>query len=535
MASRTTLEKSEHKAPVNATHLSRTSPQQIISVSVIVRRKNALNLHELRGRRLSHAEFNAQYAADPADFDSIRTFARNHGLTVDEAATSLPRRTIVLKGTAEAMEKAFGVELNSYEDTRRKKRFHAFTGTISLPEEHAPAVEAVLGLDSRPVATPHFRRRDDSADPNRKKQQPTAPQQQPQPFNATQVAQLYSFPTNLNGSGQTIAILELGGGYTASDLQTYFQGVGLNTPNVVAVGVDGGSNSPGDPNGADGEVELDIEVAGSVANAANIAVYFAPNSDQGFIDAITTAVHDTTNKPSVLSISWGGPESSWSQASVTALDNACQSAAALGVTITVASGDSGSSDGTTGTVTDFPASSPHVLACGGTALFANGSSIAEEVVWDDQPQGGASGGGFSGTFAVPTWQTSALPSGSSGRGVPDVSGDASPETGYNVIVDGQQEVVGGTSAVAPLYAGLIALVNQQLATQGAASAGFVNPTFYQNASAFNDITQGNNGDYSAGAGWDACTGLGSPKGGSILTALTSAAPAPPTNVSGSVS
>jgi len=162
-----------------------------------------------------------------------------------------------------------------------------------------------------------------------------------------------------------------------------------------------------------------------------------------------------------------------------------------------------------------------VLACGGTELFANGTQISEEIVWDDQSAGGgASGGGFSTSFAVPTWQSSALPSGSSGRGVPDVSGDASPESGYNVVVDGQQEVVGGTSAVAPLYAGLIALVNQQLAQQGSPSAGFINPTLYLNASAFNDITQGNNGAYSAGPGWDACTGLGSPKGTSIVTALT---------------
>jgi len=284
--------------------------------------------------------------------------------------------------------------------------------------------------------------------------------------------------------------------------------------------VDGGSNSPGDPSGADGEVELDIQVAGSAAPGANIAVYFAPNSDQGFVDAITTAVHDLTNKPSVLSISWGGPESSWSQSSVTALDNACQSAGALGVTITVASGDSGSSDGTNGTVVDFPASSPHVLACGGTELFANGTAIAEEVVWDDQPQGGASGGGFSGVFPVPTWQASALPAGSTGRGVPDVSGDASPETGYNIVVDGQPEVVGGTSAVAPLYAGLIALINQQLTSQNEPSAGFINPMLYQNTSDFNDITQGNNGAYSAGPGWDACTGLGSPKGAALLSALT---------------
>ena len=218
MAPRINLEKSERRAPVQATSLGRTSPQQTINVSVIVKRKNPLQLHELQGRRLSHAEFNEQYAADPADFDRIRAFAKDHELTVDEAASSLPRRTIVLTGTVDAMEKAFGVELNSYEDTRHKKRFHAFTGTISLPEEHAPAVEAVLGLDSRPVAVPHFRRRDDSTDPDKKKKKPADPQ--PQPFTAVQVAQLYGFPTNLNGSGQTIGILELGGGYTQGDLDT---------------------------------------------------------------------------------------------------------------------------------------------------------------------------------------------------------------------------------------------------------------------------------------------------------------------------
>jgi kumamolisin len=522
MAPRTALANSERNAPAQATHLGRTAPDHTISVSVIVRRKNPLKLSELKGQRLSHAEFNDKYAADPADFDSIRAFAKNHDLTVDETASSLARRTIVLNGTAEAMENAFGVELNSYEDQRHKRRFHAFTGKISLPEEHAPAVEAVLGLDSRPIAVPHLRRRDaELADPNRKKKHPAAPT--PQPFSAVQVAKLYNFPSDLNGTGQTIGILELGGGYTDSDLETYFSGLGLKIPNVVSVSVDGGQNSPGEPNGADGEVELDIQVAGAVANGANIAVYFAPNSDQGFIDAITTAVHDTTNKPSVLSISWGGPESSWSTASIMALDNACQSAAALGVTITAASGDSGSSDGTNGTVVDFPASSPHVLACGGTALFGSGSTITEEIVWDDQPQGGATGGGFSTTFSTtPTWQASALPAGKSGRGVPDVSGDASPETGYNIVVDGQQEIVGGTSAVAPLYAGLIALVNEQLATHGAASVGFINPTLYGNPGVFYDITQGNNGAYSAGSGWDACTGLGSPNGTAILDALTAA-------------
>ena len=228
---------------------------------------------------------------------------------------------------------------------------------------------------------------------------------------------------------------------------------------------------------------LDIEVAGSIAPGANIAVYFTPNSSQGFVDALTTAIHDTTNgPPSVISISWGSPESNWTAQSMTALDEACQSAAALGITITVASGDNGSSDGVSGNNVDFPASSPHVLGCGGTELVAANGAIQKEVVWNDQPQGGgASGGGVSSVFPLPSWQTNAnvppSPTSGGGRGVPDVAGDASPETGYNVLFDGQATVVGGTSAVAPLWAALVALLNQQRGS----NIGFANPVLYQNA------------------------------------------------------
>ncbi len=290
-SSRIELKSSHRRAPAAATRIGPTSPQKTISVSITVRRKKPLNLAELQGRRLSHEEFNEQYAADPVDFERIRTFAKNHGLTVDESASSLARRTIVLHGTASNLEQAFGVTLHDYEGDKHHRRFHCFEGAITVPAEIADSVEAVLGLDARPVAQPHFRVLDPAT-------QATA-----QPLSAPQVAQLYSFPTNLDGTGQTIGILELGGGYSDSDLRTYFQGLGLSVPTVVSVSVDGGTNSPGDPSGADGEVDLDIQVAGALAPKAKIAVYFAPNSDQGFIDAITTAVHDTANKPSVLSIS----------------------------------------------------------------------------------------------------------------------------------------------------------------------------------------------------------------------------------------
>jgi kumamolisin len=374
-------------------------------------------------------------------------------------------------------------------------------------------VIAVLGLDNRPVAKPHFR----------KKKNPAASTT----FTPPQVAALYQFPTGLTGTGQTVAIIELGGGYRTADLKTYFQGLGITEPSVVAVAVDGGKNTPGGD--ADGEVMLDIEVVGAVAPGANIAVYFAPNTDQGFVDAIADAVHDATRKPSVVSISWGGPEDSWTAQSLSAMNSALQDAATLGVTVTVASGDNGSTDGEAGALhVDFPSSSPYALACGGTTLKGSGSKISSESVWNETTnQEGAGGGGVSLQFPLPSYQQSAgVPTQPAtkyaGRGVPDVAGNADPVTGYQVRVDGKNEVVGGTSAVAPLWAGLVALLNEKLGKP----AGFLNPELYAlGEKVFHDITAGNNDDgglghYSAAKGWDACTGLGSPNGTALLNALS---------------
>ena len=259
----------------------------------------------------------------------------------------------------------------------------------------------------------------------------------------------------------------------------------MGKPNVVSVGVDQAKNSPtGNPNGPDGEVTLDIEIVGAIVPGATIAVYFTANSDAGFIDAVNRAIHDDTNKPSVISISWGGPESNWTPQSQNAFNEVLQSAAALGVTVCVASGDSGSSDGAAGGEdhVDFPASSPYVLACGGTQLRATKSGISSEVVWNDGDQGGATGGGVSAVFALPVWQkglsvtrTSGGKSALTKRGVPDVAGDASPITGYDVIIGGTQTVVGGTSAVAPLWAALIARIN----AAAGKPAGFLNPKLYR--------------------------------------------------------
>jgi kumamolisin len=378
-------------------------------------------------------------------------------------------------------------------------------------------VEAVLGLDNRPQAQPHFR--------VRKRRAKTAAAVAPTSYTPPQIAHAYKWPAKASGAGQTIGIIELGGGYSQRDLTTYFKALGRPAPAITTVSVDGGKNAPSKTGGSDGEVMLDIEVAAAVAPGAKIVMYFTPNTDQGFTDAIATAVHDATNKPSVISISWGGPEATWTKQAMTVLDAACQSAAALGISITVAAGDNGSTDGAKGNNVDFPASSPHVLSCGGTKLDANGSKIVSEVVWNELAhKDGATGGGVSNFFALPTWQANAkVPKPSvhtGGRGVPDVAGCADPMTGYQVRYDGVPTVLGGTSAVAPLWAGLIAVANHQLGSQ----VGFINPAIYaaKAASAFNDITVGNNGAFSAGPGWDACTGLGSPNATKLIPLLAAA-------------
>ena len=512
-----------------------------LTVSVLVRRKQAIDPAQLGQTRVSRAQFRSQFGADPVAVKAIKTFAKQFGLTAETTPASLEARTLKLSGTRQQLEQAFGVTLS--EQAHGDRTYRVREGEIHIPVSLEGLIEGVFGLDNRPQAAPHFRiARAATAPPaDSGAKRGVRAVASAASFTPPQIAELYQFPSNASAAGQTIGLIELGGGYRTADISAYFKSLGLKSPTVVAVPVDGGKNAPSTADGADGEVMLDIEVAAAVAPGANIAVYFAPNTDQGFIDAVTTAVHDSTNKPSVISISWGGPESSWTQQAITALDSACQAAALLGVTITVAAGDNGSTDGVTdgGNHVDFPASSPHVLACGGTRVTASGTTLSNEVVWNELSNNeGATGGGVSAVFPLPTWQSNAnvpafsankrkkkAPTGGSGggsataggRGVPDVAGNADPSSGYTIRVDGQSEVIGGTSAVAPLWAGLIAVAN----AQNRSSAGFLNPSLYANPSAFRDITSGNNGAFKAGQGWDACTGLGSPIGTAVIAALAS--------------
>lgn len=534
----------------NSRRVGKADAKAQIEVSVYLRPQSAIlpattyAAQTDQARQLLSREQLAQQAgADPADIAAVQAFAQANGLTV--AAVEPARRLVKLSGTVAAMSRAFHVELNRY--SYNGNTFRGRVGMLQVPADLTSIVVGVFGLDDRPQAKPHFRLASAVAAPKPKgifariaalfgwkpKAAPAASARVT--YTPTQLGQVYSIPPG-DGSGQCIALIELGGGYSDADLQAYFQQLGVKAPQVSSVSVDGATNSPtGDPNSADGEVELDIEIAGGIAPGARIVVYFAPNTDQGFIDAITNAIHDTTNKPTLMSISWGGPESSWTAQAVQAMDMAFQAAASIGMTIFVASGDNGSDDGAgDGSAhVDFPASSPHVVACGGTSL--PGPTSESEVVWND-PTGGATGGGVSDLFDLPSWQSGAgVPvsvnaSHKTGRGVPDVAGDADPATGYDVLIDGSPATIGGTSAVAPLWAGIFAVINAQLPHP----VGFANPVLYQQlahptppeATPFHDITSGDNSaagapGYNAGSGWDACTGLGSPIGTALLADLAS--------------
>ncbi|WP_218511165.1 protease pro-enzyme activation domain-containing protein [Variovorax sp. dw_308] len=460
---------------------------------------------------LSREEYSASHGADPADIAKVEAFAKAHGLSVVEA--NVERRSVVLSGDAKSMSAAFGVALHAME--HEGGTYRGRTGSISVPADLADVVVGVFGLDDRPQADPHFQ--------HKALARAFTPRAGSASFTPPALARLYSFPTGLDGSGECIGIIELGGGFRPADIKAYFGGLGLPVPAVKAVLIDGAHNHPTNANGADGEVMLDIEVAAAVAPKAKIAVYFAPNTNQGFLDAITHAVHDKVNKPSVISISWGSAESNWTAQAMTQFDQAFQAAAAMGVTVCCAAGDNGSGDGVGDGAAhvDFPASSPFALGCGGTRLTATAGKITAEVVWNEGTDS-STGGGVSTTFARPAYQANAhvpaAPNKFVGRGVPDVAGDADPASGYEVRVDGQNMVIGGTSAVAPLWAGLIALMNQKIGKP----VGFLNPLIYGQLAGkglFNDITVGNNGAYNAAAGWDACTGWGSPNGAKLLKAL----------------
>ena len=478
-------------------------PGEWAEVTVVLRRRAPLPT----GERMGRDELADRYGADPADVELVRSAVEAAGAEVVRVDPASRRMRVA--GPVGTLAELFATELQQAR-VPDGQLVRQRTGALSVPAGLADAVVAVLGLDDRPQGRSRVVR---AAAVERS-------------FTPPELAEVYAMPAGTDGAGTTLAIIELGGGFVEADLRAYFAGIGVPEPRVRAVGVDGAGNAPeGDPASPDGEVMLDIEVAGGLAPATDIAVYFAPNTDAGFLDAVSEAAHaDPT--PTAISISWGQSEDQWTAQARTAMDEAFADAGALGVTVTAAAGDDGSADNETDrrAHVDFPAASPGVLGCGGTTLSVEPTS---ETVWGGSGRG-ATGGGVSRTFPLPAYQSAAgvpgqADTGRPGRGVPDVAADADPATGYLIRVDGQEVVLGGTSAVAPLWAALVCRLVQALggplgrpheALYDAAGPGVAPP-------GFRDVTVGSNGAYDAGPGWDPCTGLGTPDGTVLLAALRS--------------
>lgn len=474
---------------------------------------------------LTHSELEDAYGARAEDFDLIEQLAHQHDISVTRRSAAA--RSMVLHGRLGDLLNLFPAQLQMYHHS--SGTYRGRQGDILMPKSLDGIVTGIFGFDTR-------RRRRHSMRAYRAVASLAAADGVP----STTYAKRYDFPETyqgrtLDGSGQTVAIIELGGGFRGSDLNVYFQEIAVAQPKVTRVVVDHAPHAPTTADSADGEVMLDIEVAGAVVPKAKIVVYFAPNNgDQGFIDGISAAVHDSERKPGVISISWGSPESTTDQQGVAAFHEIFVAAAALGITVCVATGDHGTADEDAsdwdGKVhVDHPAVDDFVIACGGTQIDSNG----KDVVWNDGTAfnvnvagggGWAGGGGISQVFPVPSYQQDAhLPvsivSHTAGRGVPDIAMSA---TNYFNRVDGEEGAAGGTSAVAPLMSALIARLNQAMQK----NVGFLNPLLYANAGAVaHDVTQGTNAitntvqGYSAGAGWDACSGLGTPIGSAILGKL----------------
>lgn len=484
----------------------------IMTVTIMVRRPNpGISLAErataimagANGATLTHDQFRDLYGATDDDLDAIQRFAADRGLTVVNAYHR--GANVVLEGTMDQIGAAFGVVLT------KDASGIAASGPPVIPPELDGIIDAVMGLDTRTRLRPMLKGLDPAL----------VPAGMSLHLTPTQVATAYQFPAG-DGLGSTIGILEFGGGYTNQNLASSFGAVGQAVPTVVDVLVTGGTNDPTDLGGSE-EVMLDIFVAAGVAPGARLAIYFAPNSLASFVNAMNAAIHDATNAPSVISISWGLGEVYWGGL-IPVLDSVFQAAAVRGITVCVASGDHGSESdlGEPPFTVGYPASSPHVLACGGTTLQLNANGLrTHEVVWNQGSAG--SGGGVSSIQSVPPYQegltTTQHPSGTvralSGRGVPDVAGNGDPATGYRFYHGAANTLTqtAGTSAVAPLWAGLIARLNQLTGRR----LGFANAMLYANTGVLTDITSGNNADpaavgYASVSGWDACTGLGSPIG-----------------------
>lgn len=526
---RTELLQSRHAKP-DATLVGTTDPEKDLTVTVMVKSKASekeiddtlAKIVSGKIKPLSDTEFNSKFGADPQAMSRVLKFAADHHLTASEVNPNSGR--VQLSGKAKDFSAAFKVDLKDYDDNTNTNGgpFHSHTDKVSVPRNIGKDIDGVFGLDNRKVAEPHIVIPPDD---------PLRPHGLFSGYMPNQVAEAYNFPKESMGAGQNVAIIELGGGLDFKDNEAYYKSHNMKVPEINVVTVDGAENKLGTQ--ADGEVALDTQVIGVVAPDAKQTIIFAPNSDQGFVDAINRAAFPEKGEAesSAISTSWGAPESTWTPDARHNMDLAFKKAALKGISIFCAAGDSGAKDNAPDGkyTTDFPSTDPWVTGTGGTKLVldSNGQRRSE-VAWNDGRLIGlgklvAGGGGISATEAVPDYQAglnlpaNANKTGVPGRGVPDVAGNASMLEGYQIRFSGREMPVGGTSAVAPLYAALMMRVNGALGH----NAGFLNPFLYKNGNTdvFHDITKGDNSGYNAGPGWDATTGWGTIDGQKLLDAL----------------
>jgi len=477
---------------------------------------------------LSQEEAKELLAADPEHLAAITEFLDGHGLKVSQQPECA--RSVVARGEVGKFQEAFDTKLSIWRHASGDYRGRQ--GPLSVPPALQWMIAGAFGFDNRRVGFSYSRR---ASIPSIGRS--IAP---PLPFLPTDLAKNYNFPAGTTGEGQTVAILafngrigesgpSFGGGFDEAVLQDFFTNrLGLALPKIETVVVQGPGNLP-DGGQISEEVMLDLTMVAATAPGAKIVVYFSEFSEQGWVNVINRIIQDNN---SIVSCSYGNPETTpnrdsgslWTNAAIIQVNRTFQVAALKGVSILCASGDNGSTDGGRAPLAhaDFPASSPWVTACGGTRMMVDSGSVVE-TVWNDN-RGDASGGGISDLFALPDYQSTANvpasvnPGHVIGRGLPDVAAVADPNTGPLVpMTNGDVEAMGGTSAAAPLWAGLVARLNEGVGTP----VGFLNPFLYRHCATgvLNDITQGNNGSYAAAQGWDPCTGLGTPNGEKLLRAF----------------
>ncbi|HEY1427026.1 MAG TPA: S53 family peptidase [Caulobacteraceae bacterium] len=521
--------KTSVRAPMaGAVALGRTDAGARLSVLLKLRRKRPLDpLAAAAAGPMSHDELAAEHGASEADVAATVAACEDLGLEV--ARTDPATRSVIASGSVAAMEAAFDVRLFDYDAPAGPYRGRV--GALRLPAALKGIVVGVFGLDNRRVA-----RRLRRPNPLDGAGTAAAPTRTPQ-----QLAARYRFPPG-DGAGQTIALLEFGGGYFPADLEAFCQQTAVAAPSeVITVSADG---SPTDAlDGLEGEVMLDVEVAAGGCPGAKLALYFGAWSDAGWLAALDAALQDKVNQPSVISISWGASEDGdlWTAQAIEQMSESLKDAAALHITVCAGSGDDGSSNAETDerAHVSFPASSPLVLAVGGTTVP---SDAAADVVWKAGNGlkafgGGSSGGGVSAVCPRPAWQSGiAIASVNAGaivgRVLPDLAANADwTVSPYFIIVSGAEQPSGGTSAATPLVAALIARINQARLAAGQPRVGYLTPKLYEangastvGAAACTPVTGGDNatgnaGGYAANGGFSAVTGWGVPNGEALAALI----------------